>query len=101
KFDLAGNFQAAAGSEGSGPGQFGFPYGIALDAAGNSYVADDINHRVVKLDPNLAFVQAWGGFGTSPGRLAYPRALAADPAGNTYVADTANGRIQVFAPEGL
>ena len=37
-----------------GPGQFGFPYGVALDAAGNVYVADDSNDRVVKLSPQLA-----------------------------------------------
>ena len=44
---------AEAGSQGTGPGQFGFPYGVALDAAGNVYVADDLNHRVVKLNPQL------------------------------------------------
>ena len=50
KFRPEGAFEAAAGSHGSGPGQFGFPYGVALDAAGDVYVADDINHRVVKLN---------------------------------------------------
>ncbi len=100
KFDTEGDFQAAAGSEGSGPGQFGFPYGVALDAAGNVYVADDINHRIDKLTPQLTFAGAWGGFGSKPGQLAFPRALASDPAGDTYVADTANDRIEVFAPDG-
>ena len=45
---------------GSGPGQFGFPYGVALDAAGNVYVADDINDRVVKLSPQLTFAGRLG-----------------------------------------
>ena len=45
---------------GAGPGQFGFPYGVALDAAGNVYVADDINHRIVKLNPELGFARAVG-----------------------------------------
>ena len=76
KFDPNGAFQSSAGSEGTGPGQFGFPYGVTLDATGNAYVADDINHRIVKLSPELAFTRAWGGFGSKPGQLAFPRALA-------------------------
>jgi DNA-binding beta-propeller fold protein YncE len=100
RFDPSGAYLGAAGSPGKGPGQFGFTYGVALDAAGDVYVADDLNHRIVKLDPNLAFLGAWGGYGPKPGQLAYPRALASDPAGDTYVADTANGRIEVFDPSG-
>ena len=63
-------------------------------------MADDINHRVVKLNPQLGFLGAWGGFGSKPGQLAFPRALAADPAGDTYVADTANDRVEVLTPSG-
>ncbi len=63
-------------------------------------MADDINDRVVKLSPQLAFVGAWGGSGPKPGQLAFPRGIASDPAGDTYVADTANGRIEVFDPNG-
>jgi tripartite motif-containing protein 71 len=100
KFSPSGQFEGAAGSEGTTRGQLGFPYGIALDAAGNVYVADDINHRIVKLNPQLSFVAEWGGFGSKPGQLAFPRGLASDPTGDSYVADTANDRIQVFDPEG-
>ena len=63
-------------------------------------MADDINHRVVKLSPSLGYLTEWGGFGSKPGQLAFPRGLAADPAGETFVADTANDRVQVFDPEG-
>ena len=98
KFSPEGVFEAQAGSAGDGPGRFGFPYGVALDAAGNVYVADDSNDRVVKLSPQLAFAGAWGGLGAKPGQLDFPRALASDPAGDTYVADTANDRIEVFDP---
>ncbi len=60
KFGPAGAYEGSVGSAGSGPGQFGFPYGVALDAAGDVYVADDINHRVVKLDPAAGIRSARG-----------------------------------------
>ena len=56
----SGEYQGSVGSYGTGPGQFGFPYGVALDAAGDVYVADDINHRIVKLNPALGFVGRMG-----------------------------------------
>jgi len=37
------------GGPGAAPGQFNNPWGVALDSAGNLYVADSRNHRVQKL----------------------------------------------------
>ena len=37
------------GGPGLAPGQFNDPWGLALDSAGNLYVADSQNHRVQKL----------------------------------------------------
>gem|GEM_PF-3384947 len=37
------------GEKGTAPGQFVNPDGIALDAQGNLYVADEDNHRIQKL----------------------------------------------------
>src|SRR6202167_5894207 len=60
KFSSSGQFEGLTGSEGTTGDRFGFPYGIALDAAGNVYVADDINHRIVKLSPQLDYLTEWG-----------------------------------------
>jgi tripartite motif-containing protein 71 len=84
------------------PGQLNFPYDVTADPKGNLYVADDLNHRIVRFGPSPkhAYLAFWGGFGSAVGKLEYPRALTADPLGNIFVTDTANDRIQVFTPTG-
>ena len=47
------------GSQGSGPGQFLNPRGVAVDAQGNIYVADTGNQRVQKLDAQGNFLAEW------------------------------------------
>ena len=49
KLDGLGEFDFAFGSQGAGTGQFDYPHGIAVDDAGNVYVADTGNDRIVKL----------------------------------------------------
>ena len=49
-FDADGSFLASFGSPGSGPGQIGFAWGVALDGQGNVYVADA--GAVVDAGPN-------------------------------------------------
>lgn len=64
------------------------PAGLAVDAAGALYIADEENNRVLKLAPgakstvDLAFTG-----------LITPQGVAVDSAGNVYVADTGNKRV--------
>jgi sugar lactone lactonase YvrE len=59
--------------------------GIAVDAAGNLYIADTNNHRVRKVDLNgMITTVAGGGVG---GSLSYPSGLALDRDGTIYIAD--------------
>ncbi len=88
----------------SGPvvpdGAFQSPSGVAVDAAGNVYVADTINHRIQKFDSAGAFIGKWGEQGSGDGELFSPSGVAVDTFGNVYVADTGNDRIQKFDPDG-
>jgi len=88
------------------------PAGLAVDAAGNLYIADTHNHRVRKLSAATGTISTVAGTGT-PGfsgdgglataaQLALPTALALDSSGNLYVADTNNHRVRrIDAATGL
>ena len=62
KFTSAGTFLAQWGSFGDGNGQFNFPDGIAVDAAGHVYVADTGNYRIQVFGdaPTPATSATWG-----------------------------------------
>jgi DNA-binding beta-propeller fold protein YncE len=89
----AGN--AFDGGHGSEPGQFNDPVGIAVDVAGDLYVANKDNHRIQQFDRSGAFVRAWGEKGELAGEFNQPHDVAVD-AEFVYVADTWNQRVQVF-----
>ncbi len=88
------------GSRGTGDGQFLEPKAVTVDAAGNIYVADSLNHRIQKFDAAGRFLLKWGVKGEGDGQLNEPWGVAVDKAGNVYVADTWNYRIQKFDASG-
>ncbi|MEN6342987.1 MAG: 6-bladed beta-propeller, partial [Methanospirillum sp.] len=90
------------GSEGSGAedGQFNSISGIAVDAAGNVYVADAGNYRIQKFSSDGTFLAKWGGYGSGDQQFGSPKGIAVDTAGNVYVADPGNARIQKFSSNG-
>ncbi|HEV7750078.1 MAG TPA: NHL repeat-containing protein [Baekduia sp.] len=103
-FDTGGRLLASVGlGQGAGPGQLNFPYGVAMDAQGRVFVADDLNHRIVRYSTpatGYRYKARWGAYGTAPGRLAYPRGVAASPNGELFAANTGNDRIDVFDASG-
>ena len=80
-----------------------FPYGVAVDGAGNLYIADTANQRIRKIDATGTITTIAGtgeyGFGGDGGpaaeaQLSFPYGVAVDGAGNLYIADTDNQRIR-------
>ncbi len=94
--------------------QLNGPSGVAVDAAGNLYIADSGNYRIRKVSNGVIATVAGSGV-TSPAggggfsgdygpatsaRLNNPSGVAVDSAGNLYIADTGNDRIRVLIPSG-
>ena len=115
-FVLAGSVQAnneaivgdgTTGYSGDGgpaiAAQLNGPYGVAVDGAGNLYIADAHNQRIRKVDAN-GIISTVAGNGTSgfsgdggpatAAQLNTPHGVATDGAGNLYIADTYNRRIR-------
>ncbi len=90
--------------------QLSAPQGVAVDAAGNLYIADTGNNVVEKVTPaGMLTVIAGGGAvlpGVLPGlatsaQLSAPRGVAVDGAGNVYIADTGNNVVVKVTSSGM
>lgn len=79
-----------SGTPGAGNGQFMMPAKVLTDSAGNIYVADSFNHRIVLIDPSNNWHYCKG---YQASHFNTPSGIALDAAGNLYVADTGNSRI--------
>jgi sugar lactone lactonase YvrE len=86
------------------------PVGVAIDKAGNLYIADSSNSRVRKVTPDGS-ISTFAGTGKSghsgdggpatAAQLKEPEGLAVDSAGNLYIADRLDCRIRKVSPDGI
>jgi uncharacterized protein (TIGR03437 family) len=111
---IAGNTSNAAGFSGDGgpasAASLNNPEGLALDSAGNLYIADTYNHRIREISGgNINTVAGSGGTCLTPcslggfsgdggpatsAMLAFPYGVALDAAGNILIADSDNHAIR-------
>ena len=104
---FAGSAGERGGADGTGSeARFGRPTSVAVDGAGNLYVADTDNSTIRKITPDGAVATlagTAGRFGSADGvgnaaQFASPYGVAVDSAGNVYVSDSANYRITRGTP---
>jgi DNA-binding beta-propeller fold protein YncE len=103
---LAGGAEGYADGSGAAA-SFNTPSALALDRAGNLYVADTGNHRIRKVSPE-GLVTTLAGTGeagyadgaASESRFDAPVGVAVDADGQVYVADTYNDRIRLITRDG-
>lgn len=107
-------FAGAPGPPGSADGtglaaRFSGPRGVAIDSAGNIYVADTNNHTIRKITPggvvstlagSAGMQGSFDGMGNTA-RFRGPTGVAVDSSGNIYVADSENNTIRKITPSGV
>ena len=111
---VAGNSRPGFSGDGGAAvsAQLNGPAGIAIDKAGNVYIADTLNNRVRVVNPQgiintlagngqLGYVGATGDGGpATQAQLQLPSGVAADSSGNVYIADTGHNQIRKVTTDG-
>lgn len=108
---MTGHVDGTGGADGTA--EFNEPTGVAVDAAGNLYVADSGNNRVRRIDQSgnvttlagngtSGFQTYMDGTGGPDGTAQFdgPTGVSVDSRGNVYVADSNNERIREIDPSG-
>ena len=99
-FDLDGQHLFSFGEHGNSPGNFNFPYDVAVDSEGDIIVLDSGNFRVQVFDSEFNFIREFGSVGTSPGQFARPKSLDIASDGRLFIIDAAFGNFQIFDKRG-
>lgn len=105
---IAGGWIGDGGRANSG--RLNAPSDVAVDAAGNLYIADNRNHRIRRVSPDGA-ISTFAGTGESgfsgdgglavDAKLNLPFAIDVDSSGALLIADTGNNRVRRVSASGI
>ncbi|MEM6431630.1 MAG: NHL repeat-containing protein [Deinococcota bacterium] len=119
KVDTTGIITTVAGNGSSGfsgdggaatAAQLSFPFKVAVDSAGNLFIADWGDHRIRKVNTagiitTVAGTGTWGFSGdggpATSAQLSRPEGIAVDNTGNLFIADSDNHRIRKVDTSGI
>ena len=100
-FAANGRFLRSVGEFGNGPGQFTWPFDLAVDADGNLYVTDDKEQTLTKLSPSGRQLWRRGGLDETDPRLQGHEHLSmVDAQGRVLTTNDDKGLIMLLGPEG-
>jgi sugar lactone lactonase YvrE len=103
---IAGNGSISSSGDGglATAAALNFPSGVALDSAGNLFIAELSGERIRKVDGITKLISTVAGNGTfgfsgdggpaTNATLRGPQAVSVDTAGNVFIADDGNGRVR-------
>jgi sugar lactone lactonase YvrE len=91
-------FNGVAAALPTGSVTISLPSDIAVDTAGNVFIADTGNNQIVKVNPQgSASVLTISGLGTA---LSFPTGITVDGSGTLYVTDSGNNRVVIITAAG-
>ena len=109
---IAGDGSGAYNGDGinSTSAELNNPSGIAIDASGNIYIADQSNERIRKINTSgiISTVAGNGSYGytgdgvqATASELFNPQGITLDASGNLYIADESNQRVREVSTSGI
>ena len=81
---------------------------VALDAGGNLYIADTINHRIPRVEESTNVIYTIAGNGANgfsgdsapapAAEISFPSGIAVDGSDRIYFSDESNNRVRMLTP---